>query len=531
MSLETTETHARADQPRLLPALLEDRIVKWIGRSGGVVLLVVLALLWLCLLTWSVTDPSLTFATAGRAQNALGAFGAIVSDLLLQMLGFAAVIALLTPMFWSLDLISNERVSGFRVKGSFYPLSVLILAGGLSSLPVPASWPLHHGLGGILGDVLFNMASSVFGLINPERAGIAAGLVLLASGLSALGYSIGVEAKDFAALFERPARPIADEDEAEDNPISSWWKRLWGKRMKKSEEAEAVEAYAGDTEPQFDHGPQFASQRTGEWQQSAPQGGYYVQQAPVHFAPPPGYDPAQGYVVYAQAAPGYPPQPAAPYPHQMPQYGPVQGPPAPYPQATQPQPPYPYAQGAVPNYAPRTAEAPVREHGFDTATEWASRDIAERFAPGAVPLPKSEPAEPGSKAKKPGSSLLGGLGFRRTAEPQYKKPTINMLKRPATAKQGPEFTQTVLRGNARLLEDVLADFGVKGEVRDIKPGPVVTLFELEPARGTKSSRVIGLAEDIARSMSVDERPRGRRARPQRHRHRVAERAARDRAAA
>ena len=70
MSLETTETHARADQPRLLPALLEDRIVKWIGRSGGVVLLVVLALLWLCLLTWSVTDPSLTFATAGRAQNA-----------------------------------------------------------------------------------------------------------------------------------------------------------------------------------------------------------------------------------------------------------------------------------------------------------------------------------------------------------------------------------------------------------------------------------------------------------------------------
>ena len=59
-----------------------------------------------------------------------------------------------------------------------------------------------------------------------------------------------------------------------------------------------------------------------------------------------------------------------------------------------------------------------------------------------------------------------------------------------------------MRGNARLLEDVLADFGVKGEVKDIKPGPVVTLYELEPARGTKSSRVIGLADDIARSMSV-----------------------------
>jgi S-DNA-T family DNA segregation ATPase FtsK/SpoIIIE len=60
----------------------------------------------------------------------------------------------------------------------------------------------------------------------------------------------------------------------------------------------------------------------------------------------------------------------------------------------------------------------------------------------------------------------------------------------------------VLRGTARLLEEVLADFSIKGEIRDIKPGPVITLFELEPARGTKSSRVVALADDIARSMSV-----------------------------
>jgi hypothetical protein len=60
----------------------------------------------------------------------------------------------------------------------------------------------------------------------------------------------------------------------------------------------------------------------------------------------------------------------------------------------------------------------------------------------------------------------------------------------------------VLRGTARLLEEVLADFSIKGEVREIRPGPVVTLFELEPARGTKSSRVVALAEDIARSLSV-----------------------------
>ena len=60
----------------------------------------------------------------------------------------------------------------------------------------------------------------------------------------------------------------------------------------------------------------------------------------------------------------------------------------------------------------------------------------------------------------------------------------------------------MLQENARELEGVLQDFGVKGEITNVRPGPVVTLYELEPAPGTKSSRVIGLADDIARSMSA-----------------------------
>ena len=60
----------------------------------------------------------------------------------------------------------------------------------------------------------------------------------------------------------------------------------------------------------------------------------------------------------------------------------------------------------------------------------------------------------------------------------------------------------MLEQNARELEGVLEDFGVKGQIIKVRPGPVVTLYELEPAPGVKSSRVIGLAEDIARSMSA-----------------------------
>ena len=63
-------------------------------------------------------------------------------------------------------------------------------------------------------------------------------------------------------------------------------------------------------------------------------------------------------------------------------------------------------------------------------------------------------------------------------------------------------SEDALQQNARLLETVLDDFGVKGEILNVRPGPVVTLYELEPAPGIKSSRVIGLADDIARSMSA-----------------------------
>ena len=53
-----------------------------------------------------------------------------------------------------------------------------------------------------------------------------------------------------------------------------------------------------------------------------------------------------------------------------------------------------------------------------------------------------------------------------------------------------------------MLETVLADFGIKGTIGQVRPGPVVTLYELEPAAGVRSSRVVGLADDIARSMSA-----------------------------
>ena len=80
-------------------------------------------------------------------------------------------------------------------------------------------------------------------------------------------------------------------------------------------------------------------------------------------------------------------------------------------------------------------------------------------------------------------------------------PPLSLLSPvPPRADDGP--TEDSLQANARLLETVLNDYGVQGTIREIRPGPVVTLYELEPAPGIRSARVIGLADDVARSLSV-----------------------------
>ncbi|WP_214475506.1 DNA translocase FtsK [Mesorhizobium sp. dw_380] len=83
----------------------------------------------------------------------------------------------------------------------------------------------------------------------------------------------------------------------------------------------------------------------------------------------------------------------------------------------------------------------------------------------------------------------------------YELPSEELLQQPPEG-QGFYMSQERLEQNADLLESVLEDFGVRGEIIHVRPGPVVTLYEFEPAPGVKSSRVIGLADDIARSMSA-----------------------------
>ena len=85
---------------------------------------------------------------------------------------------------------------------------------------------------------------------------------------------------------------------------------------------------------------------------------------------------------------------------------------------------------------------------------------------------------------------------------EYRLPPLEVLDEAPPTRATDKMDEDALSENARLLESVLEDFGVRGRIVKVRPGPVVTLYELEPAPGTKSSRVISLADDIARSMSA-----------------------------
>ena len=97
---------------------------------------------------------------------------------------------------------------------------------------------------------------------------------------------------------------------------------------------------------------------------------------------------------------------------------------------------------------------------------------------------------------------------KRAREPEllpvdlYTLPPVSLLQMAPASARTPELSQAALQANAEALITVLSDYGIKGDIVRINSGPVVTLYELEPAPGTKSSRVIGLADDIARSLSA-----------------------------
>jgi S-DNA-T family DNA segregation ATPase FtsK/SpoIIIE len=449
----SVEYHA-GPAPRLLPRTVEEVLRHWAQRSSGIALAAIVLAAWAALITWSQNDPSLSVNTAQPARNLLGAPGAFVADLLLHTIGLGVVFFLIAPLALAVELASSGTISELRKKLAFAGLATVCIAGGASALPLVESWPLKTlGFGGILGDFLHGSASRGLVPFLGDAAGAICGVAFFAFGFWALSKALCLERLDLldvglASAFDPNAfklRPFKRRRAPVEQPEPATF------------DDEPLEDRRGRAEPRFDDvriepeppswsmdDPIFKIQEEFE---AANKAAAASVEGPTHpvllgdMAEP--EDPEDLPSVLKRERAKAPANPS---------------------------------DGV--RLMPQTDDAPVWR-----PTSSTTHSAPERRPPAPAPMPVAAAKAPAVRA-----------GYRR--------PSLNNLAQTNGARPSADTSPAVLQGKARMLEDVLADFRIKGTIRDVRPGPVITLFELEPARGTKSSRVIALADDVARSMSA-----------------------------
>jgi S-DNA-T family DNA segregation ATPase FtsK/SpoIIIE len=366
-----------------LPDSMREALRRRLRELGGFGLIVLATLLALALATWSVQDPSLSHATNAPVRNLLGAPGAIVADLLMQVLGVAALAFILPIAIWGWRLVTHRPLRHERLRLLFWIFGVVLSAGCAAALPRSPAWPLPVGLGGVIGDWVLRLPALLTGgtLAGPLRVAVAvaagAGMLLCLAVVAGFGWTSN----------DRNADVAAEDDEARAS-ISLGW---------------------------ITHG--FLSLKAR----------------------------------LARAFTRRPPTPAP---------------------------------------ARREAPAPGRIEPRFEAGDAAPSKLAAEMEDEDDNAARVTSRKPRATPRAPRRSSGG-----------YVLPSLELLAAPKAVGRA-MLSVDALQANATALEGVLGDFGVRGEIINARPGPVVTLYELEPAPGIKSSRVIGLADDIARSMSA-----------------------------
>ncbi|MBV6488818.1 MAG: DNA translocase FtsK [Pseudorhodoplanes sp.] len=382
-----------ADQVDFLSDDFRGAVRRRLVELFGVVLLVLAVISTLALATWSVQDPSLSHATGASVRNLLGVPGAVAADLLMQILGLAAIAVVLPTAVWGWRLITHRPLDRAWLRALLWFAGIACAAAFTACLPRSAGWPLPTGLGGVLGDALLSIPAALLGPLSGwNRIGIAgaSGIAALVMIASALGFGFHREA--VADTIHREAE--AFEAEEERTSISLGWL------------VHSLLSLKTRLRLMFRRKPQAADLRE-------------------------------------RRAPG---------------------------------------AAAHERIAPSPTRARADDEDIEDDSEY-DEDEEEDEAP--APRARRQRAVKAAPARRSGYAL----------------PPLSLLAAPRASDR---FTPSAeeIEENAEQLESVLEDFGVKGEIINARPGPVVTLYELEPAPGIKSSRVIGLADDIARSMSA-----------------------------
>jgi len=448
-------------------AALERRGKELLG--AGLVLLGVLVAMMLA--SYSPDDPSFMSATDQPAQNYFGRIGAYFASALYMITGHGSWVLVLGAAIWGLRLMLH-RGEDRIMRGIFLPIAMVLVSVYTTSMAPPPGWTQSFGLGGHLGDMLMGAMLSIM----PIKASIAIKILALltaAASLAFLSFVLGFDRTELSAI---------------------------GRFLRKGLlTARLLLLHAVDKSARLSSGAarELKSRADARRARVDRAGSAVLPEPRVHAAPG-----ARRYV------------PAAPAPRN--EF-------TPQPELVDPETHY-----ADDDEAPSDVEISARisdaiRHRAEQPGEKASvlSAVAARLTGGRPEtqfsddddedededdLPASRAATAAARqvhaAPRPAAAMpASGRGAAAESLSHYEHPPLSLLTAPSTVDRH-QLPPEALLENARMLEAVLDDYGVKGQITDVRPGPVVTLYELEPAPGLKASRVIGLADDIARSMSA-----------------------------
>ncbi|HEY9012373.1 MAG TPA: DNA translocase FtsK [Devosia sp.] len=445
-------------------------------RLVGLILLGLVAIIMVSLATWSVDDPSFSYATSKPPQNWLGFPGAVIADMSFQLFGIGIVAVLVPPALWAWSFVRLRVPSKMGLRLIAWLAASILACGVFAFVAAPESWPLPLGLGGLLGTLFTNLATLATGENPQPVTAILFAIIIATPTLVLFWIAMGLGKVSMPKLptgqpkAKAPRGARVTEDEADIEPErDSIFDVAFGAMMHLAYSAQTAfrrarnsirEKRAAETEhQQWRESGTVEPSLSGSRPAAAP--AVATRQEPPLVAERRaitigGHDPDYDEEPEFDDEPAFAPDDTdgvmyeAPVPQR-----PMRGP------------------------ASRIGQPPV---------------VAPQPAP-RVTAPAPRP-QMGTRAQREaqGNLLEDDNGFEL--------PQLDLLAEPKHKGPSPEHAPERLEAMARRLEGVLQDFGVKGDIINVRPGPVVTLYELEPAPGIKSSRVISLADDIARSMSA-----------------------------
>ena len=484
---------ANSTRPRgpILETQLKTQIRNRLMELLGLVLIFCAFITSIALYSYSPNDPNFLNSTSGDVKNIMGFYGASYAMTLMFAIGWASWACSLAMIIWGFRLLLHRGHQLILKRGVFLPIFLAFTAVFMATNVPPANWPNSYNLGGFSGDAIFEVLVD----FNPidlaiwvKSVSLFLGISSFCIGLFSLGFSLseiksilsrslqGViftvlilwkiikklipHSKNKSALVQTDNDQldssynigiqrydnIEDDTEVLDIPKNGGLKSLlpsftkFNKNEKNNSNTEILDDISPDTASTDN--PDRVTRR--------------IQEA-VHRKNLKNNRDAPMVDIEPIDEPSVPTPPDANF----------------YDDANE-----------------RSMELPLETKRKEPTL------LRPSSAKSVVEHPSKKPIPQSKKAKSEAQPTLFSENMAN-----YEQPALDLLESPKTVIRQ-QLSDEALEENARMLENVLDDYGVKGEIISVRPGPVVTMYELEPAPGLKASRVIGLADDIARSMSA-----------------------------